>query len=70
MHSPQVEYPISSPFMPREKLTVDRILDEIGRVIQSNGAFKLDKSITVNIIHVEMHDLRRDGKKAKNCQPR
>ena len=40
--------------MPRERLTVDRILAEIERVIQSNDAFKLNKSITVNIIHVEM----------------
>ena len=53
-HSPQLEYPISLPLMPRERLTTDRILAEIERVIQSNGAFTLDKSITVNIIHVEM----------------
>ena len=53
-HSPQLEYPISLPFMSRERLTVDRILAEIERVIQSNDAFKLDESITVNIIHVEM----------------
>ena len=54
MHSPQLEYPISLPFMSRERLTVDRILAEIGRAIQSNDAFKLDKSITVNILHVHM----------------
>ena len=35
MHSPQLEYPISLPFMPREKLTVERTLAEIERVIQS-----------------------------------
>ena len=29
MHSPQLEYPISLPFMFRERLTVDRILVEI-----------------------------------------
>ena len=54
MHSPQLEYPISLPFMPREKLTVERILAEIERVIQSNDTFTLDDSITVNIFHVEM----------------
>ena len=54
MHSPQLEYPISLPFMPREKLTVERILAEIERVIQSNDTFTLDDSITVNIIHVAM----------------
>ena len=54
MHSPQLEYPISLPFMPHEKLIVERILAEIERVIQSNDAFMLNDSITVNIIHVEM----------------
>ena len=54
MHSPQLEYPISLRFMPREKLTVERILAEIERVIQSNDTFTLDDSINVNIIHVEM----------------
>ena len=32
MHSPQLEYPISLPFMPPQKLTVERILAEIERV--------------------------------------
>ena len=54
MHSSQLECPISSPFMTRERFTVDRILAEIERVIQTNDAFKLDKSITVNILHVHM----------------
>ena len=54
MHSSQLEYPISLPLIPRERLTVDRILAEIERVIQTNDAFKLDKSITVNILHVHM----------------
>ena len=54
MHSSQLEYPISLPFMSREKLTVERILAEIERVIQSNDTFTLDDSITINIIHVEM----------------
>ena len=54
MHSLQLEYPTSLLFMPRERLTVDRILAEIGRAIQSNDTFKLDKSITVTILHVDM----------------
>ena len=54
MHSSQLECPISSPFMTRERFTVDRILAEIERAIQSNDPFKLNKSITVNILHVEM----------------
>ena len=64
MHSPQLKHPISLPFMPREKLTVERILAEIERVVQSNDAFTLDDSITVNIIHVEMPN-RGIGKKRK-----
>ena len=66
MHSSQLEYPISLPFMPREKLTVERILAEIERVIQSNDAFTLDDSITVNIIHVEM-PIGGVGKKRKTA---
>ena len=42
MHSPQIEYPISLLFMSREKLTVERILAEIERVIQFNDTFTLD----------------------------
>ena len=40
--------------MPREKLTSERILAEIERVVQPNQEFRLDDSVSVNIVHVEM----------------
>ena len=64
MNSPQLQYPISLLFMPREKLTVEKIFAEIERVIQSNDTFTLDDLITVNIIHVEMPN-GGTGKKRK-----
>ena len=54
LRSPELEYPISLPFMPREKLTSERILAEIERVVQPNQEFRLDDSVSVNIVHVEM----------------
>ncbi|XP_028393188.1 uncharacterized protein LOC114517600 [Dendronephthya gigantea] len=54
LRSSQLEYPISLPFMPRERLTSERVLTEIERVIQSNHEFRLNDSVNVNIVHVEM----------------
>ena len=47
LRSPQLETPISLPFMPR-------VLAEVERVIQSNHEFRLNDSVHVNLIHVEM----------------
>ena len=54
MNLTHLEYPISLPFMPKERLTSERVLAEIERVVQSNNEFRLDDSINVNIVHVEM----------------
>jgi hypothetical protein len=54
LRTPQLEYPISLPFMPRGRLTSERVLAEIERVVQSNHEFKLNDSVSVNIVHVEM----------------
>ena len=45
----QLEQPIVVPFMPRHRLTTERVLTEIERVIQSHKEFN-----EVNVIHVEM----------------
>ena len=52
--SSQLENPISFPFMPRERLTTERVLAEFERVIQSNRHFHLNDSVDVNVVHVEM----------------
>ena len=54
LHSPQLEYPISLPFMPRQRLTTKRVLAEFERVIQSNHEFHLNDTVNVDLIHVEM----------------
>ena len=54
LRSPQLEYPISLPFLPLSRLTTERVLAEIERVIQSNREFRLNDSVQVNLIHVEM----------------
>ena len=40
--------------MTGEKLTSERVLAEIERVVQSNHEFRLDDSVNVNVVHVEM----------------
>jgi hypothetical protein len=54
LRSPQLDPPISLPFMPSQRLTTEHVLAEIERVIQSNREFRLNDSVNVNVIHVEM----------------
>jgi histidinol-phosphate/aromatic aminotransferase/cobyric acid decarboxylase-like protein len=54
LQSPRLKNPISLPFLPRQRLTTERVLAEIERVIQSNHEFRLNDSVNVNLIHVEM----------------
>jgi hypothetical protein len=54
LQSPQLDHPISLPFLHASRLTTERILAEIERVVQSNHKFRLNDSVNVNIIHVEM----------------
>ena len=46
--------PISLPFMALSRLTTERVLAQIERVIQSNHEFRLNDSVKVNLVHVEM----------------
>ena len=54
MHSPQLNNPISLPFMPLEELTPRRIMFEIERVLQSHEEFVLGNDFYINLIHVKM----------------
>ena len=54
IHSNQLEYPITFPFVTPERLTMGRILAEFQRVIQSNQEFRLNDTVDVNVIHVSM----------------
>ena len=53
LRSEQLDTPISLPFMPAEQLTPERVFSQIERVIQSNRDFRLNDTVTVDIIHVE-----------------
>ena len=53
LRSDQLDTPISLPFMDVERLTTERVFSQIERVIQSNQDFRLNNTVTVDIIHVE-----------------
>ena len=52
LRSDQLDTPISLPFMDVEQLTTERVFSQIERVIQSNQEFRLNDTVTVDIIHV------------------
>ena len=53
LRSDQLQTPISIPFLPLEELTTERVFSQIEKVIQSNEDFRLNDTVTVDIIHVE-----------------
>ena len=53
LRSEQLDTPISIPFMPAVQLTPEKVFSQIERVIQSNRDFRLNDTVTVDIIHVE-----------------
>ena len=53
LRSDQLDTPISIPFMPVLQLTPERVFSQIERVVQSNRDFRLNDTVTVDIIHVE-----------------
>ena len=54
LNSHQLDRPISLPFLQRDRLTPERFLAAVERVVQSNDHFTLDDSVSVNVVHVEM----------------
>ena len=54
LRSDQLQTPIAIPFLPLEKLTTEKVLSHVEKVVQSNEEFRLNDTVTVNIIHVEM----------------
>ena len=53
LRSDQLDTPISIPFMAVLQLTPERVFSQIERVVQSNRDFRLNDTVTVDIIHVE-----------------
>ena len=54
LRSDQLQTPIAIPFLPLEKLTTEKVLSNVEKVVQSNEEFRLNDTVTVNIVHVEM----------------
>ena len=54
LQSDQLQFPISIPFCRLEELTVEKVLSNVEKVVQSNENFRLNDTVTINIIHVEM----------------
>ncbi len=54
LRTDQLDRPISLPFMPLSRLTPERVFSQIKRVVQSKQDFRLNKSVIVDIVHVEM----------------
>ena len=54
LRSDQLQTPISIPFCPLEELTVEKVLSNVEKVVQSNEDFRLNDTVTINIIRVEM----------------
>jgi hypothetical protein len=54
LNSDQLDKSISLPFLQRDRLTLERFLAAVERVVQSNDQFILDDSVSVNVVHVEM----------------
>ena len=52
LRSEQLDTPTSLPFLPVERLTTERVFSQIERVIQSNQEFRLNDTVTIDIIHV------------------
>ena len=54
LRTEQLDKPISLPFMPLSRLTPERVFSQIERVVQSHQDFRLNESVIVDIVHVEM----------------
>ena len=54
LDNPQLDFPIVLPFMKKSQLTVDRLLSEIERVLQSYEQFVLDETLTIELVHVHV----------------
>ena len=63
LRTEQLDTPISLPFMSVSKLTPERLYSQIERVVQSHQEFRLNESVIVDIVHVEMPEGRGKRKR-------
>ena len=63
LRSEQLDTPISIPFLPLAQLTPERVFSAVQRVMQSNREFRLNDTVTVDLIHVEAPQGSRRSKR-------
>ena len=54
LSSNQLQTPIALPFCPLEELTTEKVLSQVEKVVQSNEEFRLNATVNIDLIHVEM----------------
>ena len=54
LSSNQLQTPIAIPFCPLEELTTEKVLSHVEKVVQSNEEFRLNTTVNIDIIRVEM----------------
>ena len=54
LSSKQLQSPISIPFCSLEELTTEKVLSHVEKVIQSNEEFRLNTTVNIDLIRVEM----------------
>ena len=54
LSSNQLQTPIAMPFCPLEELTTEKVLSHVEKVVQSNEEFRLNTTVNIDIIRVEM----------------
>ena len=54
LQSNQLQFPISLPFCSLEELTTEKVLSQVEKVVQSNEEFRLNDTVNIDLIRVEM----------------
>ena len=54
LSSNQLQTPIAIPFCSLEELTTEKVLSHVEKVVQSNEEFRLNNTVNIDVIHVEM----------------
>ena len=54
LSSNQLQTPITLPFCPLKQLTTEKVLAQVEKVVQSNEEFRLNTTVNIDIIRVEM----------------
>ena len=54
LHTDQLQTPIAIPFCSLEELTTEKVLSHVEKVVQSNDEFRLNNTVNIDLIRVEM----------------